>query len=74
MSVLLAPRRSSRPETFLITKLSAGLTVHVGARHQGRQRQQHFRDRQRRAPLVLQYVQADGAVRVDVGVVDACGE
>ena len=33
-----------------------------------------FRNRERRAPLVPQYVQADAAVAVDVGVVDAGGE
>lgn len=33
-----------------------------------------FGNGQGRAPLVSQDVQADAAVRVDVGVVDACGE
>ena len=35
---------------------------------------QYFADRQRWAPLVLEDVQADGAVGVDVGVVDSRDE
>lgn len=33
-----------------------------------------FRDRERRRPLISQNVQADAAVGVDVGMVDAGGE
>ena len=33
-----------------------------------------FRDRERRAPLVPQYVQTDTAIAVDIRVVDASGE
>ena len=40
------------------------------ARHPGRGRT--FRDGQRGRPLISQDVQADGPVRVDVGVVDLC--
>lgn len=38
---------------------------------QGADAQQHLRDRQRRTPVVLEYVETDDALRVDVAVVDA---
>lgn len=36
--------------------------------------EEHFRDGERRRPVVFEYVQADGALRVHVAVVDACFE
>ena len=45
--------------------------IRIWVSQQRAHRQQHLRDCQRRAPLVLQNVQADVAVGVDVGMVDA---
>ncbi len=50
-----------------------GLTG-VGVCEQRADRQEHFADCERRAPLVLQDVQADLAIAVDVAVVDARAE
>lgn len=44
--------------------------VGVGVGQQRADREQHLGDRQRRRPLVLEDVEADRALRVDVGVVD----
>ena len=43
----------------------------VAVRQQGAHGQQHLGDGQRRTPVLLQDVQADGALAVDVAVVDA---
>ena len=48
--------------------------VSIRVSEQRRDRKEDARDSQRRAPLVLQDVQADGAVPVDVGVEHAGGE
>lgn len=48
--------------------------VGVGVCQHGADRQQNFANGQGRAPLVTQNVQADAAIRVDVGVVDTGGE
>lgn len=45
--------------------------LRVGVGEQGANRQQDFGDGERGGPLVFQDVQADGAGRVDVAVVDA---
>ena len=37
-------------------------------------RQQHFRNREGRAPLVLQNVQTNTAIAVDIGMINFCGE
>jgi len=44
--------------------------IRVRVRQQTRYRQQHLRYRERRRPLVLQYVQAYASVAVHVAVVD----
>jgi hypothetical protein len=48
--------------------------VRVGICQHRADRQENFRDGQGRAPLVSKDVEADAAVGVDVGVVDASGE
>ena len=48
--------------------------VGVGVRQQGADGQQNLRNCQGRAPLVLEDIKADTAVRVDVTVVDTGGE
>jgi len=44
--------------------------VRVWVRQHGANRQQHLRDRQCRAPLIPENVEADASIRVDVGVID----
>ena len=44
--------------------------VGVGVGEKGAHREQHFRERQRRAPLVLQNVQANPSVGIDITVVN----
>jgi hypothetical protein len=46
----------------------------VGIRQEGANRKQNLGDGQGRAPLVLQNVEADTAVRVDVTMVNTCGK
>jgi len=48
--------------------------VWVGVTQQRADTQQHLADCESGGPLRSEYVEADGAVRVDVGVVDASGE
>jgi hypothetical protein len=48
--------------------------VRVGVGKHGTNGKKHFRDGESRAPLVSQDVQADAAIGVDIGVVDASGE
>ena len=44
--------------------------IGVGVREQRANRQEHLGNRQCRAPLVLQNVEADAAIRVNVAVVN----
>jgi len=48
--------------------------VGVGVCQQRTDRQQHFRDSQRRAPLILKNVQANGTIAVDVRVIQPSRE
>ena len=48
--------------------------VGVTVREEGAHREEHFRDGQSRAPVVLEDVQADRALTVDVAVVDSRAE
>jgi len=48
--------------------------VRVRVGEKGTNRQKHFGDGERRAPLLSEDVQADAPVAVDVGVVDFCCE
>ena len=46
----------------------------IGIGKQGRKREKNFRYRERRAPLILQDIQADTSVCVDVRMINARGE
>lgn len=48
--------------------------IRVGVSQQRRNGEQHFGDCQSRRPLVLQNIKTDGAVGIDIGVVDFGGE
>ena len=48
--------------------------IGVGVREQGADGEENLGDRESGRPLFLEDIEADGAVRVDVGVVDSRGE
>lgn len=57
-----------------MSSLRVERVIRIGVSQQRRDREQHTRDGECGAPLVLEDVQADGAVPVDVGVEHAGGE
>ena len=61
-------RERERPER------RQALLTRVAVRQQGADGEQHLGDGERRAPVVLQDVQADHALTVDVAVIDPRAE
>jgi hypothetical protein len=48
--------------------------IGVGIRQEGADTQQDLTDRKGRTPLVLENVEANAAIRINVAVINACGE